>query len=169
MESINKEKIIEIKEEKIDIHQIIRVYGKNKLGSIGELSKKTGISFKEAKNIMDNAYEELGDQVNISFKDRLKNQMSNINQSTQEAKEQKKEEDRELKEKLAQYDKDGIPYCPKCYSTSLSANKKGFGIGKAVVGGVLTGGIGLVAGNINAKKVRITCLKCGYQFWAGKK
>ena len=29
-------------------------------------------------------------------------------------------------------------------------------------------GIGLVAGNIGAKKVRVTCLKCGYQFWAGK-
>lgn len=56
--------------------------------------------------------------------------------------------------------------CPRCGSTSLSGNKKGFGIGKAVVGAALTGGIGLIAGNIGAKKVRITCLKCGKQFWA---
>lgn len=51
--------------------------------------------------------------------------------------------------------------CPKCGSTSLSGNKKGFGIGKAVVGAALTGGIGLVAGNVGARKVRVTYLNCG--------
>lgn len=68
----------------------------------------------------------------------------------------------------SELDSQGLAYCPKCLSTSLSSNKKGFGIGKAVVGAALTGGIGLMAGNIGAKKVRITCLKCGHQFWAGK-
>lgn len=58
--------------------------------------------------------------------------------------------------------------CPKCGSTSLSADKKGFGIGKAVVGAALTGGIGLAAGNIGSKKVRVTCLGCGHQWMAGK-
>lgn len=61
-----------------------------------------------------------------------------------------------------------VAHCPKCGSTSLTGNKKGFGVGKAVVGAVLTGGIGLAAGNIGAKKVRVTCLNCGKQFWAGK-
>lgn len=82
----------------------------------------------------------------------------------------------ELQERIKKMDQEGIAYCPKCYSTSLTANKKGFGIGKAVVGGiagVATGGtlglVGLAAGNIGAKKVRVTCLKCGHQFWAGKK
>ncbi|MEE0740762.1 MAG: zinc ribbon domain-containing protein [Emergencia sp.] len=73
------------------------------------------------------------------------------------------------REKIKEYERNKIPYCPKCHSTSLSANKKGFGIGKAVAGAYLTGGIGLVAGNINAKKVRLTCMNCGYQFWPGKK
>jgi DNA-directed RNA polymerase subunit RPC12/RpoP len=63
---------------------------------------------------------------------------------------------------------DGSARCPRCGSTSLSGNKKGFGIGKAIVGSMLTGGIGLVAGNIGAKKVCVTCLKCGKQFKAGK-
>ncbi|WP_125139934.1 zinc ribbon domain-containing protein [Clostridium transplantifaecale] len=54
--------------------------------------------------------------------------------------------------------------CPKCGSTSLSGNKKGFGIGKAVVGAALVGPLGLVAGNIGAKKVRVTCLNCGKKF-----
>lgn len=73
------------------------------------------------------------------------------------------------RERIKQMDRDGIAYCPKCHSTSLTAQKKGFGIGKAIVGAAATGGIGLVAGNIGAKKIRVTCLKCGHQFWAGKK
>ena len=54
--------------------------------------------------------------------------------------------------------------CPQCNSTSLSGNKKGFGIGKAVVGAFALGPIGLVAGNIGSKKVVVTCLNCGYRF-----
>jgi len=69
--------------------------------------------------------------------------------------------------KLAKNQEDGVACCNKCGSTSLSANKKGFGIGKAVVGAALTGGIGLMAGNIGAKKVRVTCMVCGNEFMAG--
>ena len=58
--------------------------------------------------------------------------------------------------------------CPRCSSTQISANKKGYSVGKAAAGVVLTGGIGLVAGGIGAKKVQITCLKCGKQWMAGK-
>ncbi len=76
--------------------------------------------------------------------------------------------DREKADRKKQLDRDGVAYCPKCTSTSLSAQKKGFGIGKAIVGFSINP-LGAVAGNIGAKKVRVTCLKCGYQFWAGKK
>lgn len=68
-----------------------------------------------------------------------------------------------MKQQISQ---NNIARCPKCGSASLTANKKGFGIGKAVVGAALTGGIGLAAGNIGAKKVRITCLNCGKQWMA---
>ena len=82
----------------------------------------------------------------------------------------KKEEKQYQKDRLNQLKKDHVAFCPKCKSTSLSAHKKGFGIGKAAVGVALTGGlIGAVGGNIGAKKVRVTCLNCGHQFWAGKK
>lgn len=57
-----------------------------------------------------------------------------------------------------------IAKCPKCGSTSLAANKKGFGVGKAVIGGSIAGPLGLVAGNIGAKKVNVTCLNCGKKF-----
>lgn len=78
---------------------------------------------------------------------------------------EKKQQEKARVEKM---DSEGIAYCPKCHSTSLSAHKKGFGIGKALLGATINP-IGLVAGNIGAKKVRVTCLKCGHQFWAGKK
>jgi RNA polymerase subunit RPABC4/transcription elongation factor Spt4 len=38
--------------------------------------------------------------------------------------------------------------CPKCGSTQLTANTKGFGVGKAAVGGLLLGPVGLLGGFI---------------------
>ena len=58
--------------------------------------------------------------------------------------------------------------CPKCKSNQLTANKKGFSGKKAVVGGLLTGGIGLLAGTIGSNKVIITCLSCGNEFKPGE-
>lgn len=59
----------------------------------------------------------------------------------------------------------GVACCPKCGSTSLSANKKGFSAGKAAAGIFLTGGLaGAVAGGIGANKVEVTCLNCGHKF-----
>ncbi len=54
-----------------------------------------------------------------------------------------------------------MPSCPKCKSKQVSYNKQGFGVGKAAVGVVLTGGIGLLAGGINKNKIVLTCLNCG--------
>ena len=68
----------------------------------------------------------------------------------------------QLKNQQQQYN--SMAKCPRCGSTSLSGNKKGFGIGKAVVGAALVGPLGLVAGNLGAKKVQVTCLSCGKKF-----
>lgn len=54
--------------------------------------------------------------------------------------------------------------CPKCKSTSLTYNKKGFGAGKALAGAVVTGGIGLLAGFIGSRKIQATCIKCGHSW-----
>jgi tellurium resistance protein TerD len=59
--------------------------------------------------------------------------------------------------------------CPKCSSKNLTGNKKGFGFGKAIIGGVLAGGIGLLGGFIGSQKVIVTCMECGYSWEAGKK
>lgn len=61
------------------------------------------------------------------------------------------------------YDPSAI-HCPKCRSTQVTAQKQGFGLGKAAVGGVLTGGIGLLGGFIRSRKIYLTCLKCGHRF-----
>jgi len=57
--------------------------------------------------------------------------------------------------------------CPKCGSTQISANKKGFSGTKAVAGAVVAGPLGLVAGTHGSGKVRITCLNCGKEFNPG--
>lgn len=54
--------------------------------------------------------------------------------------------------------------CPRCGSTQLTANKKGFGLGKAAAGGLLLGPVGLLGGFFGSNKVIITCLKCGHQW-----
>ncbi len=54
--------------------------------------------------------------------------------------------------------------CPKCGSDQFSANPKGFGVGKAIVGAAVTGGVGLLAGFIGSRKIYVTCLACGHQW-----
>ena len=54
--------------------------------------------------------------------------------------------------------------CPKCGSTSLSADKKGYGYGKAAVGALLVGPVGLLAGGIGANAHVCVCLNCGFKF-----
>lgn len=101
-----------------------------------------------------------------SFFERLRKQV----EEKQRVKAEKKAIEKAYQEeRLKQLKRDKIPYCPRCKSTSLSAQKKGFGIGKAVIGASLTGSaLGLVGGNIGSRKINVTCLNCGKRFKAGK-
>lgn len=87
--------------------------------------------------------------------------------AAKEKREAKKAEKQELKDRIKQMDKDGIVYCPKCYSTQVTANKKGFSIGKAAAGSLIAGGV--LLGAVGRNKIEVTCLKCGHQWKAGKK
>ena len=51
---------------------------------------------------------------------------------------------------------------------SIINRKKGFGVGKAAAGVLLTGGVGLLAGFVGSNKAEITCLKCGKTFKPGE-
>lgn len=66
--------------------------------------------------------------------------------------------------------------CPKCGSSSISGQKKGYGVVKGVAGAAIGSVVaaplaivGLAAGNIGRKKIRCTCMNCGYHFKAGRK
>ncbi|MDU5106532.1 TM2 domain-containing protein [Clostridium sp.] len=75
----------------------------------------------------------------------------------------------EIKQKMAPIN-DDVVRCPKCGSSQLSANKKGFSLGKAVAGGVLLVPIaGVATGMIGKNKIIITCLNCGKHFKPGTK
>jgi len=50
--------------------------------------------------------------------------------------------------------------CPRCHSTQVTAGKKGFGIGKALMGGVFLGPVGILAGFIGSKNMEFACLSC---------
>ena len=83
------------------------------------------------------------------FKENFKESFKEAGEKSAAVAEDKKEEKQELKERLAKMDKEGTAYCPKCYSTDLSGNKRGFK---------------LTTGIIGMNKVIITCMKCGNKF-----
>ena len=87
--------------------------------------------------------------------------------AAKDKREQKKLEEQELKDRIKQMDKEGIVYCPKCFSTQVTANKKGFSLGKAAAGTLIAGGP--LLGAIGRNKIEVTCLKCGNKWKAGKK
>lgn len=75
----------------------------------------------------------------------------------------------EEKERLTELKREGIPYCPKCKSTSLTTTNKKLSVGRAVVGGALLGGVGAVLGGLTSKKVELLCMNCGNKFKPGKR
>ncbi len=60
--------------------------------------------------------------------------------------------------------KDTELFCPYCFSRKVFPSKKGFGIGKALTGGVLAGPVGLFGGFIGSNQTELVCLKCGKHF-----
>ena len=57
--------------------------------------------------------------------------------------------------------------CPRCGSDQLAANKRGWNVSKAVVGGLLLGPFGLALGAKDRNAVLVTCLACGNTWRAG--
>lgn len=57
--------------------------------------------------------------------------------------------------------------CPVCGEIRLwkkvATQKKGFSIGKAAIGGILLGPVGLIGGALGKKKDTYLCRKCGFE------
>ncbi len=55
--------------------------------------------------------------------------------------------------------------CPKCGSSNVYLNQKGYSATKGVLGALLTGNLlGLAGGFAGSKKITCNCLSCGYKF-----
>jgi len=58
--------------------------------------------------------------------------------------------------------------CPRCRSHNIQVlgnDRKGFSVGKAAVGGILTGGMGLLVGFVGKKgKYEVFCMNCGHRW-----
>ncbi len=64
-------------------------------------------------------------------------------------------------------EEDNTVKCPKCGSTSITANKKGFGLAKGAAGVFLAGPYGAIAAGLGKNKILITCLNCGHKWKPG--
>ncbi|MEH7524563.1 TerD family protein [Bacillus sp. JJ1503] len=51
--------------------------------------------------------------------------------------------------------------CTRCGSSNVRTGEKGFGLGKAAIGGLILGPIGLLGGFIGKNQLKFTCNSCG--------
>lgn len=150
---------------RVDLNRLIRAYGMGarKSGAYYYLSTHCGISVKQAKGLLLPIIEQhKTNKEKISFGESL---LADLNKGAEQVADEAKAE----KKRLQELERNGQVYCPKCHSVSVTAEKKGFGVGKGALGLMLVGPkTGVVAGAMGSKKMVCTCLKCGYQWKPGK-
>ncbi len=54
--------------------------------------------------------------------------------------------------------------CTRCGSGNVRTGQKGFGLGKAAIGGLILGPVGLLGGLLGSKELKISCNQCGHSW-----
>lgn len=143
--------------QEIDVFKVVCKYGVNNERAYSYLKRQFGIPREQAKELLA--------PYCVPMNANKPSHKNIFSEAADELAEKRTVEAKRKKELEAS----GQVYCPKCLSTSISANQKGFGFVRGALGANLGLDVGLIAGGIGSKKVICTCLKCGYQWKAGKK
>ena len=147
----------------VDLNRLIRIYGTGirKVGAYAYLQSTCKVSRQEAQDILDPVYvAHAGDKVSF---------MASLAVSAEAQGKSQQAEKAAKKQRIAELEASGKVYCPKCLSTEVTAQKKGFGFVRGALGAAVGLDVGMIAGGIGSKKIVLTCLKCGYQWKPGKK
>lgn len=138
-----------------NVEAIVDEFGNNRIGACKFLAHTYGMSLSKAKELIDNEHKKRASKKSIS--EQTKQRIAKETLIKQQE-----------KNRIEQLNEDKIPFCPKCKSTSLTAQKKGFGLLKGAIGVATVGAYGITAAGIGKNKIILTCLNCGYQFKPGK-
>ncbi|MBU3205569.1 hypothetical protein KPL33_01070 [Clostridium algidicarnis] len=115
-------------------------------------------------NELNKVYNSIRQYCNLGYRE-IENIENNIPQKSKR---------QEEKERLKQFKKDHVPYCPKCHSTSIHyiEKRKRLSMGRTIVGGTvgsLVNPLGTAAGAMmggltsnKMKKGEVKCLNCGH-------
>lgn len=129
-----------------DMIQYYELYKGSRLNAVKALRCDTGLGIIDAKKKIDSLFNYM------ESKEPAKSRVNPV--QLLQAKKRKLDETDKL-------------YCPKCLSTNVCANPKGYDYVRGALGVSL--GFGWIIGGIGSSKIICTCLKCGHQWKAGKK
>lgn len=74
------------------------------------------------------------------------------------------QQEADFKAKAIELKASHVIHCPKCLSQRFDVQKKGFSLGKSVLGIVGFGPLGAVAGAHGANNLKYKCLDCGHEW-----
>lgn len=154
---------------KINLYEIVDIYGMSKAGAYNFLNRQYGISMESAKNIINQYYNKILNEKDNKLANKINMQIIRSNsdeiKNTENIRNHKTSHFGKAWNALVDIGtKDNSVKCPKCGSTSISYQNKKLSLGRAIVGDAVAGPAGAVLGGLSSKKGYAVCLKCGKQW-----